>query len=1260
MGRDNQNSGRTPYGSKYSHYVVARGLDKNGNVIVEDSEDKRGSTRYSLADTLQNSTVRITTGRGKNNESLANKYISGVSAVTNSAISGMVYSAAKSLGVNFGSSSNNNTTDGTGVNVRGDAKAAIGKSYTATREGESVTLTMDEGGAEIYSLLVNECGCSTAAACGAIGNWVQECGGGTIENIKPVALKGYIAEGGGLMQWTLPWNDHPTWAKAHGFSDWEWAGQLAHVKEELTDGSNWSKSRIEKAASQIRSMGFNVANTVDEYKKLTKPDEAAVNFERGLEGSADFWGSVAASEAYKNIKYKHLYCFKRRLFALAVYGLVTGQSSGSGRGVDKLSTTGRAKDQINFANSGEIERQEKLAEIGQNNLWTAGVPADNTTANTNTNDKITSPDKLTSIDKLTPVSETVKEDATSTSTDNNNGIATGLLGLLGDYTKRLTKGIFGNFYDAIYGTETDNSTTASSDTTAAYNGNDVIYAAAMVFEALGKVHPEGTYNAGFFDITCRDGTKIDHVRCDCSGLMTAIIQYMGYYTYKSSQSEYTASYHGEGLSSSMSLSEIYDKDGNPVTDWEEISKSNCTGSNAKPGDIRFESGHTDMFVCYKNGSEWPKGFNAGSTNGILESYKAAEAFFNNNNSFPMDGSVGASTIRDATCTRAFRFKGRSASGRGKNVDKVDLARLNRRIRPKNYILDEQGNKMYLSELLRKKYNSLSKFGKGKFGRAEEDNTVVDETTFIGQQLPADKITVENTPGVSESDVTTTNTTETTSSQKPAATLISKLSKYAKDATKGVFGNFYDALYGTEQQETVSNNETVGTSGTLQNAIPYSTYAIWKQGWASRDGEPHWINKGWNTKTAISIGGQNIGEAGCSLCSTALMLVHAGVVQEADFDPGKFADDVNTRSECAGGCGTDAPMRHMCEYKGNNTMQYVDTYTNSFVGKSFDELFDFVLKSMQEGYFLIGHVTGHFCCIDYIDTANRVIYILDPGFRANCWYDGKNKPSCLNSTDIGYTMSNGPSGKAIHGVIRYRSSTTNPSCYILNGRRSFDSLHETGDAPNATIGGTTLSTTPASTAEDSAAFAAANTSEDGTGRGKHGRGNAATSYVGGPETRPGIVGDYDGTYAHRMKITSDKTSTGVLKSYDSISRNHTNSGRGNVYNNSNSPSTYVSNTGRGSIMGTDSTYTTQYGGDNLANILRLAAIIADNSNKIDDILAVLATIAVNTENTTTAIGNSNNKKIPNGSKNGLSALRTALNDNNSGEDIINAIYQIAKS
>lgn len=884
MGRDSQNSGRTPYGSKYSHYVVARGLDKNGNVIVEDSEDRRGSTRYSLADTLQNSTVRITTGRGKNNESLANKYISSVSAVTNSTISSMIYNAAKSLGVNFSSSSNNttNNNDSTGVNVRGDAKAAIGKSYTATLEGESVTLTMDEGGAEIYSFLVNECGCSTAAACGAIGNWVQECGGGTIENIKPVALKGYIAEGGGLMQWTLPWNDHPAWARAHGFSDWEWTGQLAHVKEELTDGSNWSKNRIKKAASQIRSMGFNVANTVDEYKKLTKPDEAAVNFERGLEGSADFWGSVAASEAYKNIKYKHLYCFKRRLFALAVYGLVTGQSSsGSGRGVneDKLSITGRAKDPINFANSGEIERQEKLAEIGQDNLWTAGVPVDNTTQNTNTNDKIIDSNKFISIDKLKSISETTKEDTTatdsttSTSTDNNKGVATGLIGLLGEYTRRATKDIFGNFYDALYGTETNNNTTPS-DTTAAYNGNDIIYAAAMVFEALYNADPDLTYDCNcvkYNDLVCRDGTVLEHERPDCSGMMSAVIHYMGYYTSRwNAEKNYSDTYHGEGFgtqnwNNASSNTCIYDKDGNLSSDWEVLK---FDPNDVQPGDIRFHSGHghTDMYV-FTNSKGTRFGFNAGSGdaggsigNGMYNSYCLAKYYLDNNNQLPNPdschgnrGEPGAWTIQDNECKLVLRYKGS---------------------------------------------------GNGRFGRGSARNGKTD---------------------------------------------LAKL-----------------------------------------NRIPISKRKI----------------------------------------------------TDSNTIPNIVTRDVNR---------------------------------------------DLITGAYRTGY---GRGTGPLKSLDDI-RSSRVV----------------------------------------------RSSNN--------------------------------------------------------------------------------------TNAHNNTIVSPHT-------------------------------------GKGSIMGADNNTYTQYGGDNLANIIRLAAIIADNSNKIDDILAVLATIAVNTENTTTAIDNSNNKKIPNGSKNGLSALRTALNNNNSGEDIINAIYQIAKS
>ena len=59
------------------------------------------------------------------------------------------------------------------------------------------------------------------------------------------------------------------------------------------------------------------------------------------------------------------------------------------------------------------------------------------------------------------------------------------------------------------------------------------------------------------------------------------------------------------------------------------------------------------------------------------------------------------------------------------------------------------------------------------------------------------------------------------------------------------------------------------------------------------------------------------------------------------------------------------------------------------------------------------------------------------------------------------------------------------------------------------------------------------------------------------------------------------------------------------------------------------------------------------------LQLLGAIATNTENTTTAVTNKNNKSSNTGG-NGLSALRNALDSNSSGIDIAKAVYQIAQN
>ena len=78
---------------------------------------------------------------------------------------------------------------------------------------------------------------------------------------------------------------------------------------------------------------------------------------------------------------------------------------------------------------------------------------------------------------------------------------------------------------------------------------------------------------------------------------------------------------------------------------------------------------------------------------------------------------------------------------------------------------------------------------------------------------------------------------------------------------------------------------------------------------------------------------------------------------------------------------------------------------------------------------------------------------------------------------------------------------------------------------------------------------------------------------------------------------------------------------------------------------------------LNQLIGLINVIAHHSDNLDAVLKLLGTIAVNTENTSNAVTN-NNKSTP--SKNGLSALRNALDSNSSGIDIAKAVYQIAQS
>ena len=663
------------------------GSGRGKSIINKNKKSKYGRSIWGrdgedTTSTTNSTTTEPTSTTNTNNNSASTTNTSSSSSNTSSSkASGLVslltdYSTKLTKGIfgnfydalygsqpeNENNNGNNNTNITTG-NINGDAKAAIGKTFTVTMDGVTKSLTMDESGAEIYTFLVDECGCNAAAAAGALGNWVQECGGGTIENIKPVALKGMITDGGGLMQWTAYEGVNPhtdTWIGEHpeyASDPWSWEAQLAHVKDELTDDKYWATWRLEAAADQMKSMGFKVVSGAAEYKTLTKPDEAAVNFERGLEGSADFWGSVASSEAYKNISYDNLYCFNRRLYAKIIYGLVTGEGSGSGRG----------KGIINKA----ISNNYKINKNTGRGVWGRDGQEQKTSTTTTTNN-----------------TSTATQSTNSSSSSTNTG-AKSIISKLSNYAHEGIKRVYGNFYDALYGsetTETNNNVDANNSSGNYTDGSGVIYAAAMVFEAMGRANPTFGYcycGNRTFDLECRDGKKIDKVRPDCSGMMSAVAQYMGYYTYPGSS--YTDTFFGLGYNVTNILEIGFcDKNGNKSSDWECI---DFDPNDRRPGDMIVTNslGHIDMYVFTDtNGNA--RGFNAGSGgafpdghcdspgHGIENSYKFAKYYLDNGNQLPPnDGEIGAWTIQDGSGSdeagsgsgaKVIRYKG-SGSGRGK-------------------------------------------------------------------------------------------------------------------------------------------------------------------------------------------------------------------------------------------------------------------------------------------------------------------------------------------------------------------------------------------------------------------------------------------------------------------------------------------------------------------------------------------------------------------------------------------------------------------
>lgn len=1166
MGQDASNSGRTPYGSKYSHYVVARGLDSNGNVIVEDSEDKKGSTRYSLADTLRNSSVRITTGNGKYGRAkgtVLDNFVSGVNSVMASSVTNILGNLSSSIGYSDGSSGSTSYSSNTG---------SSGSTVIAGTNGTISDLTKD-------SDVKTKCGYTAEQLTAAIKAIHPE--GCSAEQFPEAAIN--VEKSKGL---------NALFIIAAAIQEHGWDGKVGIN----TTGANWGNWNV------FNIMGSPHASN-GKWKDYTDLTDAFNGFGDLILGSTYYGAGLKTPEAIGN-----RYC-PPDLEENANYGQ-WGESvcnvaknivnhiptSGSGRGNNKIEPAINKKLINNVTDS--ISYGTVSALNGGSGKWGRDGEEDTTTTD----------DTATTTDTSTETTDSVATTTDTSSSSSSTSESAGLLSKLTEYTTNLTKGVFGDFYDALYGkTETSTTTPTSSNTiTGTLSSGDSIANMKTLFSyftsqglsdnlaagILGNIKAESGFNPNVLY-----GGAIGTI-FDQQSLAYGLIQWTG----------------------SDARASLYN--------W-------CTANNCDPDTLDGQAKWIVAQIKGINLSDEANNANAskfnGSTGRGTMTYNAqlfnARGSFETFNTYSIEkatklwlecverpGDVNSflqARVENAKQILAECKGTSSGSGRGRGIINKALSKPNK---------------------LRKR-----RFGRGIWGRdGEEETTTTTTTTTTTEAADTSTSEDENTgvtysnpigptkPDNSTDDTTTdgtatTNDSDTTSSTNSngSDTLLSKLTDYASKAVKGVYGDFYDALYGSDtsssESDVSSSNVTGNSTITQGTGVPYETYKHWKQGDYGTYPAP------WASKNIATGGGYDTcADSGCALVSSAILLVHSGSITDSSFDPGVFIDDVVARG-ATNYKGEWSSLDTLMDYKNSGIMTGVD-YQKWCFGQDFtqsaswDTIYNTLLKQLQDGYYVMIRVSihgtcGHFVALDYIDTSSKTIYIMDPGSSHK-----------ENLTDY--------SGRIL-GYATFKTNTSNASQYILNGKRS------------------------------------------GSGRGKFSKNTSSFTNTGRGNNNKYTFANINSSVNKRigrqmMKYTKPEhfypptgQGRGVsgLVSYDQIKNNTNSTSTTSMTTSPNNNNQIIASN---NYIGSASTIGTSSGGNgiDLNQLISLISIIANNADKMDAILQLLGAIATNTQNTSTAISNNNKSKTTN--NNGLSALRNALDSNSSGIDIAKAVYQIAKS
>ena len=1122
MGQDASNSGRTPYGSKYSHYVVARGLDSNGNVIVEDSEDKNGSTRYSLADTLRNSSVRITTGNGKYGRAkgtVLDNFVSGVNSVMASSVTNILGNLSSSIGYSDGSSnvsysSNTNNTGSSGTVIAGT-------------NGTISNLTKD-------SDVKTKCGYTTEQLEAAIRSIHPE--GCSAEQFPKAAINVEKSKGVNAL-FTIA-----VAVQEHG-----WNGKVG-VNTTGGNYGNWNVFNIQGTPNSSNGRWKDYNDLTDAFSGFGDLIMGSTYYGAGLKTPEAIGNRYCPPNIAENANYKPWGVSVCEVAQNIVKHIPT---TGSGRG-------NKVEPAINKKLLNNVSDSISYGTVSALNSGSSRWGRDGEEDETNNTD-------------------TSSTETTDTSSSNTSESA-GLISKLTEYTTNLTKGVFGDFYDALYGkTETANTApAASNNVTGTLSSGDSTANMKTLFNyftsqglsdnlaagILGNIKAESEFNPNVLyggDI----GTVFDE-----QSKAYGLIQWTG----------------------SDARASLYN--------W-------CTANNCDPDSL---DGQAKWIVAQI------KGINIDD-----------EA--NSQNASKFNGKTGKGTM--SYNAQLFNARGSLETFNTYSIEKATKLWLECVERPGNindFLQERVNNAKAILEQCKgnssgsgrgvinrilSKPNKLRKFGRGIWGRDGEENDTTTDSNFIGPVQPTN---IDIPSADASTDETSTTDSSTSSNSNGSDTLLSQLTDYASKAVRGVYGDFYDALYGSDTSssdnpDNTNNNVTGNNTITQGTGVPYETYKHWKQGDYGTYPAP------WANKNIASGGGHDTcSNSGCALVSSAILLVHSGAVTDNSFDPGVFIDDVVARG-ATNSSGAWTSLDTLMNYKNSGVMTGVDYQRTCFgndytQSASWDTVYNTLLKQLQNGYYVMVRVSirgtcGHFVALDYIDTSSKTIYIMDPGSSTK-----------ENLSDY--------SGRIL-GYATFKTNASNASQYILNGKRS-GSGRGKFSKNTATFTGR---------GKDSK-FTFANINSSISQR----KGRLAMKY-----SKP----EYFEAPTGQGRGVSGLVSYDQIKNTSSYSKSTTSSNNNQVTASNNYIGSSSTTIGGGNSSGN---------GIDLNQLISLISIIANNADKMDAILQLLGAIATNTQNTSTAISNNNKSKTTN--NNGLSALRNALDSNSSGIDIANAVYQIAKS